>query len=376
MKKLLLGLFLLCSALTVSAQDYQISVDDGVTKSVSRKGETFSDRDFSKVMQMAINSLQKETGGSIELSSGMFFLNDEVTITGWTNNLPPNAQITITGQGYSTQLVQNTKGKNGLVVKNSASIVLKSMYIYVGKNSKCGILFDTTQDKEQSVWGGIIDGIFVQSNSLTDAAVHLKNFFDLSVPHLSVSSSDNYGIILENISKTVSYGNSNFGFVRSTGPRNAYAGLLLKSSDPNKPMNLNTFQNYESVGSYRGIHSMVSARNVFQFIDIEDAFQPVYFDGSEKGGDTRYNEIKGGYVLARDGGTAITNTLFTGGNKFSCYVEDTDKKETIDDKSQYRPTNEYDLQVYMGKGKVDVKSKNFPIKLKKVDGSILDIKIK
>jgi hypothetical protein len=372
MKKLLLGLFLLCSALTVSAQDYQISVENGITKSVSKNGVVFTDSDFSKVFQQAVNSFPPAIGGSINIGSGWFFMNDEVTLAGTGNNMPPNAQITVTGQGYSTQLIQNTKGKNAIVVKNSASIVLKSMYIYVGKNSKCGILFDTTRTKEQAVWGGIIDGVFVQSNSLTDAAVHLKNFFDLSVPHLSVSSSDNYGIILENISKTVSYGNSNFGFVRSTGPRNAYAGLLLKSSDANKPMNLNTFQNYESVGSYRGILSMVSARNIFQLVDIEDAFQPIYFDGSDKGGDTRYNQIKGGYLLARDGGTAITNTKFTGGNEFKGYVEDTAKKQTIDDRSQYRPINEYDLDVYMGQGKVAIGSPKFPLRIKKVDGTVID----
>jgi len=373
MKKLLTVLLLLCYAFTVWAQDYQIFIDNGVAKSVSIKGDVFTDRDVSKVINRAISNLQKETGGSIELGSGYFFLNDEITITGWTNNQPPNAQITITGQGYSTQLVQNTKGKNGIVVRNAASIVLKNMYIYAGRNSKAGILFDADENSKASVWGGTIDNIFVQSNSLTDAAVHLKNFFDLNVPHLSVSSSDNHGIILENISKTVSYGNSNFGFIRSVASKAPYAGLFLKSSNANSPINLMTFQNYQCVGSYRGIYSMVSARNVFQLVDIEDAFQPIYLDGSQLGGDTRYTKIMGGYILARDNGTAITNTLYTGGNEINCFVEDDQNRILVSDASQYRPINSYNLQTFgRGAERVDIKSPNIPIRFERVDGSFFD----
>jgi hypothetical protein len=377
MKKLILGLFLLCSALTALGQDYEISITNGVTKSVSKKGDVFADRDCSKVIQWSINNIQKETGGSIELLSGLYFLNDEITITGWSNNQPPNAQVTIYGQGYSTQLVQNTKGQNGIVVKNSASVVLKSMYIYAGVNAKAGILFDADVNSKRSVWGGIIDGIFVQSNSLTDAAVHLKNFFDLSVPQLTVSSSDNHGIILENISNDVSYGNSNFGIVRSVCSTKApYAGLYIKSSNPIYPMNLLTFQNYECVQGYRGISSMGFASSTFLLVDLEALQQPIYFDGSKANGNTRYIKILSGYGLALDKGTVITNTLYTGGNKFSLYVEDTAAKNSISDSSLYAPVNEYDLDVYMGKGKVDIKSKMFPLRIKRVDGSMTDNKIK
>ena len=351
-------------------KDYQISINKGVATAEPRVGGTFSNDPYT-VLQRALDSLDQ--GGSIELSSGVFDFRDEPTINGLSNEQPPTKQIKITGQGYSTKIVQNTKGKNAISVKNGISFFLDDVYIYVGREAKSGILFDVTGDGRHSVWGGGFNNVFVQSDSMTNAAVHLKNFFDLNVPHLQVSSNNNYGIILENASKDVSYGNSNFGFVRSKGSRDKHAGLLLKSSDANSPMNLNTFQNFQSNGSYRGIESQVSARNVFQFVDIEDAFQPIYFDGSKTGGDTRYTEIRSGYILARDKGTAITNTLYTGGNKINCFVEDDQNRMLVSDASQYRPINSYNLQTFgRGSERVDIKSPNIPMRFERVDGSFFD----
>jgi hypothetical protein len=329
--------------------DYVIEKEDLVITAYPREGSAltkFTGTDAYTVIQSAITAISKETGGSIYLSRGTYSLSNELMITGWAADVPPSQQIAIIGNGLSTRFVQTTDNKNAIVVKNKASVIFRDFYIYTGKNSGSGILLDDTGISEVSVWGGTIDNIFIQSNSAAQPAFYAKNFFDLNVPHLTAMNNNNHGIILENTSKTTNYGNSNFGLIRAVGSvKFPYAGLYIKSSKSKglKFPNLMTFANYECSIAYRGIWMSGAKQNTFSFVDLEGLPQPIYMDGSATLGDTRWNKFLSGYLLPSNGGTAITNTAFTGGNDFNLYIEDNAATIPVIDKQTYKPANSYNL---------------------------------
>lgn len=331
--------------------DFVISISAGVITAKPAVGSglsVYTGTDAFTVIQSAITALSVGKGGSIYISNGQYFLTNELTITGWDTSRPTSSQLVIQGNGSSTVIIQNTSGKNGIVVKNQVSIVFRDFSMYAGSGAKSGILLDDSGSvSEVSVWGGTIDNIFIQSNSTSQPAFYAKNFFDLEVPHLTALNDSNHGIILENTSLTVNYGNSNFGFVRTTAKLTTpYAGLYIKSSNSNgsKSINLCTFQNYECSIAYRGIWSTSMWQMTFVLVDIEGLPQPIYLDGSTTLGFSRWNNFLSGYLLPQGAGAVgITTTLYTGGNKFSLYVEDDTAIPPFIDSQMYAPVNSFDI---------------------------------
>jgi len=361
--------------------DYVIENHNGVITAKARPESgliEYSGSDAYKIIQSAITALCVKNGGEIFITSGTYYLSDELIINGWDQNLPPNKQLVITGTGYATQLIQNTPDKNAIVLRNKASIVLSGLYIYTGTNSKSGILMDDSgANSDVSVWGGTIDNVFLQSNSNMQPAFYGKNFFDLNIPHLTAINNNNNGIVIENTSKTTNYGNSNFGFIRAAGStKSPYAGLYIKSSNSNgdKFPNLITFQNYECVSAYRGIWLNGAKYITFAFIDAEGIKEPIFLDGSKMSGESRSNKFLSGYILPLHSGTAITNTLYTGDNEFNLYVETDPTITVILDEQKYRPVNTYNLSL-SGPGVIVMKivSPATPITIKKTNGSIIKL---
>jgi len=363
---------------TGQMSDYVIESQSGVINAYSRSGLLkYTGTDAYTVIQSAINAVSTGNGGSIAVASGIYYLSNELTINGWDSNTPPTKQITLTGNGYATQLVQTTKGKNAIVVKNKASVVITGFYIYTGSVAKSGILLDDSGTNSNiSVWGATIDNIFIQSNSTASPAFYAINFFSLNIPRLTAINSSNHGIILENTSTTTNYGNSSFGLIiagASSAP--PYAGLYLKSSNSNGRhyLNLITFQNYQCGFGYRGIYSTCSNFNTFNFVDIEGMPEPIVFDGNGKGGESRNNKVLSGYLLPSTGGTAITNTLYTGGNDFNVFIEGDAKSKPILDQQQYRPPNSYNVIVSNANAaaNINIKSKaSTPLILRKGDATV------
>ncbi|MBD1394637.1 hypothetical protein [Mucilaginibacter glaciei] len=333
----------------VQVYDYVIENNRESITAYPRDGSGLSllkGRDAYTVLQTAINAISRTVGGSIFIGPGDYILTDELTITGWDNDLPPNKQIIICGNGLSARIIQNTKGKNAVVIKNKACIVLRDLYIYAGIESNAGLLLDDSGNSEISVWGGSIDNIFIQSNSRTSPAFYGKNFFDMNVSHLTAINNNNHSIMIENTSSTTNYGNSHFGFIRAVSSKKIpYAGLYLKSSNSRgqKFPNLITFANYECSIAYRGIWLSGAKQCTFTFVDIEGVPQPIYLDGSTIAGEARWNKFLSGYLLPAAGGTAITNTAFTGGNDFNLYIEDDKATIPVVDRQSYKPANSYNL---------------------------------
>lgn len=310
----------------------------------------YSGTDAYTVIQAAIDELtpageQGAGGGKISVGKGEFVLTNELTIIGWeAGSGNPQSQLQIIGSGLSTKFVQTTSGKNGIVVKNRASIVLDGFRMNIGANAKSGILLDDTgEDSECSVFGAVIDNILIISNSNSAPAFHAKNFFDLSVPYLSAQNDSNHGVLLEGTSSSINYGNSNFGFLRVAGSNTSpYAGLKLNGTVAYRPINLINFNNVQCVQGYYGLYTSNACYNTIGLLDAEYIVKPLYFDGAADGFDSLGNNILSGYLLAQGtGATNITATLYAGGNSVKSYVDGLG--DIISDIQQFRVCNSYDL---------------------------------
>ncbi|CAM3973291.1 hypothetical protein MUGA111182_19945 [Mucilaginibacter galii] len=327
--------------------DYQISINGTTITATPRVSgaPTFTGTDAYTVIQNAINALSSGNGGSIDIATGTYQLSNELTITGWSTDSPPNGSLKISGSGKSTQFIQTTAGKHAIVVKNKASIAFADFHIYTGASAKSGIFLSNLGANECSVFGGVLYNVSLLSNSTTDAAFHAVNFFDLQVDHLYALGSDNHGILLENNSPTTFYGNSHFGFVRCAGSNTApYAGLKLNSTAyPYTYINLLTFDNIEAITGYYGIYLMGANANTFHHVDIEYLKYPIYVDGTANN-ESIGNRFNGGYTLAQGtGATAVTTAAATGGNTFNLFIDGDAAVVPINDQSIYRAPSRYDV---------------------------------
>jgi hypothetical protein len=368
----------------IQSADYIIEISASVITAHPRPGTSlkqYSGTDAFTIIQDAITALTLpgaggSGGGKIEIASGTYNLTNELTITGWEGNTNPTSQIIIQGDGWATKIVQQTAGKNAFVVKNAANFKLSDLFIYTGANAKSCLLADDSGTSEISCFKSILDNVLFQSKSTASPAVYLKNFFDLSAPSIHAENTSNYAIILENTSKTINYGNSNFGFVRAISSTTApYAGLYIKSSNSNGShfLNLMTFSNYECVIGYRGIYSSCSYFNTFKFVDIEGIPQPIYFDGSTTLGETRDNKFLSGYLFPSTGGIAITNTLYSGGNDFNLFIEGESTGKPILDQQAYRPVNSYNLTLGgININNISITTPTTPLMVKKADGTVIN----
>lgn len=345
-------------AAAIGTADYIVSVNAGTyTATATRAGlSTYTGTNFTTVLQNAINALTPSGangsgGGTIHLTDGTYTFGNEVTIIGWEGitgtSTNPASQLVIEGEGFATKLVQNTSGQNAFVVKNCANFVLKDLRANIGASAKSFLFGDKTgSTSEMSCWKAKLDNLNITSASTTAAPIYLKNFFDLDAPKLWVYSSAYHGIVLENDSTTTNYGNSHFGFLRSRGAATTpYAGLVIQSVNTSKFMDMLTFENYESNGSYYGIYAKGASWLTFGLVDLEDNQINIMLDGDTVGqATTRYVTINSGYLLPRAGGTGIRNQINAGGHKISAFIETgAGSVVPVNDTMQFLPFNAYDL---------------------------------
>jgi hypothetical protein len=254
-------------------------------------------------------------------------LSNELTITGWENTVNPVSQLAISGDGHNTQLIQNTAGKNGLVVKNSASFALRDLRIYSGSSAKSALLLDKTgATLEQSCMTSVIDNVSFESDSTSSPAGYFINFFDLHVSSARFMNSGNHGLVLENSSTATSYGNSHFGFVRCAASNTSpYAGLVIRTTNGVKWMNMLTFANYECIQGYYGIYGYGAWNSTFDFVDIESTVTNcIYLTGDATNYGSRNIWFKAGYLWPGTGGSGITCTQYAAACTFdNMYVETT-----------------------------------------------------
>jgi hypothetical protein len=312
------------------------------------------------VIQGAISALTVpgggggSAGGHIHISRGLYSLSNELTIVGWegiaTQSAQPRSQLVISGDGYSTRLLQNTAGKNALVVSNLANFVLRDLGISCGLTTALSaILLDNSgTDSEMSCWGSVIDNVDFLTNSTTAPAAKFRNFFELSIPKANFTAGNNSAIVVENASTTTNYGNSKWGQIRCFASSSSpYAGMSFVTTSNTKWPNLMTIDNYQCMSAYYGIYSKGLKFSTFGFVDIEATPRPIYFDGGVSGfaDETRYNTIQSGYLLTYSNQTMITQAVATGGNFIRSVLQLDSTVIPIADASNFRPSNAYDLAI-------------------------------
>jgi hypothetical protein len=289
----------------------------------------YSGSDAYTVIQNSINALTP-TGGGVGSAGGKIFINvngsislsNELTITGWENSIYPYSQITIEGKGWATNLVQNTANKNGLVIKNDASVNLFNLKITVGASGKSAILGDNTgSNYEISVNRGVWDNLFLISSNASYPALWMKNFININAGYIIAQNTAGDGILMENVSTTIEYGNSSFNLLKAVANTTSGIGLHIRSSTSAQNMDLLSFSHYECLDSYKGILIEDAANIHFDYVDIENAHYPVGIGlttALNAFTNTAYNiSIKAGLLVSSTGGTCITSGgSGGGGNSF------------------------------------------------------------
>lgn len=327
--------------------DYVIEKVGATVTAKPRLGSSliaYSGTDAYTVIQAAIDALQTGRGGRIHISNGQYALTNELTITGWSALNPPDGRLTITGDGYGSYISQNTAAKNGIVVKNKASITFQDFKIYTGASSYSAILLDDTgSGYEISVFGGLIDNVLAISDSTTKPAVWIKNTFDLSVPTLSAYNSNNEGLRVESTGSGTIYGNAHFGFLR-TYASPAHAGLSLKGLTNYKSVNLISFDNYQCISGLYGVYGYGVSACTINLIDVEYIKYPIFFDGDDTH-ENIGNKVLSGYIYPQGSGACgITVNSSSSANTFACHVQTDDGITAIlNDQKLYRAANTYDL---------------------------------
>jgi hypothetical protein len=364
--------------------DYVITTD-GTTITAKPRGGSgltpYSGTDAYTVIQAAINALTPvgggtgSAGGKIHITHGSYALSNELTIVGWENNVyNAMSQLVIEGDGWSTHFTQNTAGKNGIVIRNGASIAFTDFRISMGSSTKSAILGDDNgTDIEASLVKSYINNIHIDSNSTGYPAVYLKNFFYLEVPKLEVLATAHDGVLLENTSTTTNYGNSHFGLLHTRAGTTANAGLRIQTTQTTKFPNLITVSNYQCPSAKYGILLFGARFCSFDFVDIEGMAFPIYLDGNSSGIESRYNVIKAGYLFPSGTNVPITLTQYTGGNSFSLYAQlDTTAAPMADASSSFRPANTYNLGLSNNASYalVSVANPATPIVLRSLSGTV------
>lgn len=333
--------------------DYIISKTGSTYYAKPKPGSAYplySNSDAYTVIQAAIDTLQSPTstnfrGGKIILADSLYTLTDELHIIGWERNSNPYSQLVIQGGGTSTKIFQSTSGKNAIIVKNSANFALKDLQIFCGSSARsCLLADDNGANSEISCYKSVIDNVIFQSGNASYPTVYLKNFFDLNVTNIHVDNSAGDALFFANTSAGTNYGNSHFGFVRANAA-STFAGLRITSSNStgNHFINQLTFDHYECHSGTYGIYSTDFYFSTFMNVDIEGISNPVYFGGGTSVGETRGVKIEHGYLLPSTGGTAITNTVNTGGNSFHVFIDGDATLVPILDQQNFRAPNSYDV---------------------------------
>ncbi|HXB44966.1 MAG TPA: hypothetical protein VNV85_12950 [Puia sp.] len=287
MKNFLSALFLLVPFLSYEQSSSQspnyvitFQTPNYIATPVAGSGlSSYSGTDAYTVIQNAITALTPSGGGSgsaggwIHIAiSGNINLTNTLTIIGWEGGSPPYSRLKITGEGTSTKIVQNTAGKNAIVIKNNASVYLADFQVGIGSSALSGILGDDSGSQAStSMSRSILDNIIISSNSSGSPALWLKNFISLTSSGLIVFNNNYTAAIFDNTSSSVSYGNSVFNLLTVATNNRAYpnAGLLIRSNNTSHLIDDIVFNNLYVTNGYYGLILSDCENLTFNHIDIE-----------------------------------------------------------------------------------------------------------
>lgn len=356
----------LSTDLAARPSDYVVSVSGGTYTATPRPGSglaAYSGTDFTTILQNAVSALTTGApgagsvgsgGGKIHIATGQYTMGNAITITGWEGALtgltPFKSQLIIEGEGNGTEVIQNTSGQHAFIVKNGAQVSFLDIRGFVGVNAYAFLYGDKTgTDTEASILQGTLR-MEINSHSSTWPAMYLKNFMDIRAEYLEVSSALNHGIVLENDSSSVYYGNSSFGFVRAWASTSSpYAGLVIRSTNTNPLFGI-TFDNYQTISGYYGLYINGTYGVTFNFVDIESCTYGVYLDGVTNGIHSSYVNILSGYVFAPSGGACVYNAAGAFGNKITLHCDPPvgggSNTPLNDQNTTLSPCNTYDLQLF------------------------------
>lgn len=343
--------------------DYTIDKVGGTYTAIPRSSglSQYSGANFTTVLQSAIDALtvnaagagaQGSGGGKIHIGKGQFFFGNAVNIVGWEgisgSNSIPGSSLIIEGEGQSTQLLANTSGQHGFVVKNLCGLSIRDMYGYANVGSKSWLYGDSSgSNSEMSIWGGELSNLLVQSSSTTDAPIHLKNFFDIQGDRITVTSAGD-GFVLENESSSTHYGNSHWTNIRSGASGNAFKFF---SSNAPYMMNLMSFSHLETINpGTAAVYAKGVQDLTFDFLDFEGCPIVFFLDGNTLSWpDTlgcRAITVLSGYLSVTTGGTFFKVRGSSGGNIINAQTNiggDTTSL-FIDDQTNFQPKSEYHLR--------------------------------
>lgn len=338
----------------VQESDYVITTDGTNISATPRSGSKYppyTGTDAFTIFQSAVNTLTPHgspgTGGGKIFFIGHYNLSDEIVISGWESGGIPYSQLILQGEGYSSQLKQTTPGKNALVIKNGASVSLRDFVVTAGSSSKSCILGDCTgSDTEFSLYKSTIDNVYCYGANPSYPSVLLINFALVNVGHMLVENPSGDGLVLQNSSNSVLYGNSNFDFLHLTAAKTApYAALKIISTNT-VPMNLLTFGNITTTSGYYGIYTDYAQHCTFNFVDIEGIPVCIGLGAAASGlNNTSGMTFNSGYLLPKVGGTAISTGAITSANNFNnVFIQVLDATTIpIKDLSTFARPNSFDV---------------------------------
>lgn len=346
-----------------------------------------SNSDAYTVIQGAINNLTPAGaagtgGGRIFIRKGTYSLSDELVITGWESGGQPYSQLTIEGEGVATFISQNTSAKNGLVIKNAASVALRNFSIAVGSSAKSCILADNNgATYETSLYKSSIDNVYCYGGNATYPGMYLKNFFLLNVGYLSVENTFGNALVLENASSSVLYGNSNFTYLHTQAANSGgYAGLKIVSSNSSKQLNLMTFGSYGCTHGTYGIYTDYANNCTFNLVDIEGIANPIYLGAGINSLNKTYGfSFLSGYLLPTAGSTAIKCGGITSANNFrNIFIEAAGSStvKPIVDSSNFARPNSFDVTLSTAATAANIyiaNTKNTPLTYKTSSGTVTTV---
>jgi hypothetical protein len=327
------------------------------------------------VINAALASLQG--AGHLHLALGSVSTNDaEIVIVGAavSNPYSPAVKLIVTGDGKTT-LSQASAGLNTLVVKNAASVDLSGFRLFSGTAAASALLLsDKGSESEISAVASRID-LSCSSTSTSSPAVVFQNAYQCTVPMLRAINGSNDGLVIENTSTTINYGNSAFGVINVYASKaSPHAGLKILTTHHEHFPNLITFDFVQCVGSgYYGIYSL-GARNItITKVDLENMVAPVWCDGNSEGAQTKNLKILSGYIQAVEANPAITNTKYTAGNSFDATIEGGATCVPIEDSSLYRSVNKYGLilENVASANNISIVNPSTRLDLRRTDGGVI-----
>jgi hypothetical protein len=377
MRKIIIAIsliFVFCASTYVSKQysteaTYTIQVFNGTywAKPLDRSNlPTFKNTDIGALVNSVIGVIGDS--GSIHITTGKYTQTTTIVIAG-NGSLPYN-QLTIYGDGLSTNITENASNVSNFKIINNASVNLHDMQMFSGNLGGPNILADTTgSGSECSMQRSQMTNLFLNNASTTLPAAWFKDFFTLTSTNCTIVSNSNSAVILENHSHNGTYyGNSVFRML-TTAASSSYpnAGLIARSTDGGATLlDHIVFENYYCYSGYIGASLGDCEDFQFNLFDIENpVHDPIVLAANFPNVTTYFgclgNKFSGGALLAPSSDTNIIAHSKSGGNKFDGVnilfqgnlPADTTTILIMDSCLSYNMPNSYDINIfYPGKPNV------------------------